>query len=450
LKSQDQISNKYRTQVDELLDSQSSQGLYKPLSQKELDEIWEEISMEIDMDEVWNEISSDLDIVMPVDTSSGIFIKTVSAVLIILIGMIPVKKIILDSNYDQPDKFIEINQNEQPTGWPDKNKSGIISPSEKTKSDISPALMRSANNENNGNKAILTERDRTGLSHEKTITVSNMLVISDLSTHLTEDSNPALFTDHIPAGQSLILPVTVPEDDLKRISVSSKIDINKPVINTNYPAAGHSVPSAGRRNISVGLITVLKNTWLLNNETFEGLKSESLNTSEIVFFPDIGLSLNYSLNKTWQIQADGFFFSNTGQDYLEYYYGQYSRKNIILRYSTIAPSVKYKFNGRSHFMSRSSINILVGGYFSVLNYANMKINSDLQRIGSQYRQCDFGVRIGSEIELHLFDHLSLAPGLFLSLGIPNIYKGTGNIPGYLRSTQNGSAEFHIAFYYHFE
>ena len=93
------------------------------MNQEELDEIWNEISTEMDIGEVWNDISSDLDIVMPVDSGSGIILKTVAAVLIILIGMVPVKKAILDSEIGQPDILIENKQNEQPAEPIIKNKS---------------------------------------------------------------------------------------------------------------------------------------------------------------------------------------------------------------------------------------------------------------------------------------------------------------------------------------
>ncbi len=126
-------------------------------------------------------------------------------------------------------------------------------------------------------------------------------------------------------------------------------------------------------------------------------------------------------------------------------------------------SVKHKFIGSGNFLPRSSINVLAGGYISFLHYAHQKrnkvyvipenndiLNTDLENIGSQYGKFDFGVRLGGEFELQILDRLSLAPGLFLSIGIPNIYKGTVSIPGHLRRTHNGSAEFHLAFYYHFD
>jgi hypothetical protein len=441
LKEKDKISDDYRKQVDELIDNPSNLNLFKPLNEGELDKLWEEISAEMDIGEVWNNISSDLDIVTPVDSGSSIIVKTISAVLIILTGMIPAKKVFLDSGIRQPDILTEIKQNEQPAEQLLKNRSGNIDIGEKIKKDVSSGLSKSYSKSDDGNKPDLAERNRTGNTYETAVIISNQTDFKDL---------PALYTNHTSIEQSIILPIVIPDDNLRRISVSVKTDNNKPGLRNNYSITGNSFPSATGSRISLGLITIFKNTWLLNYETFYGLKSESLNSSEIVFFPDMGISLNYSLNKRWQIQADGFFFSRAGQDYYGYYYGHYSKKEITLNYSTIALSAKYRFTGKSHSIPCSSINLLAGAYLSLLNQANQIINTDLQNIRSEYQKYDLGVRLGSEIEFHLFDNFSLAPGLFLSLGIPNIYKGNSYIPGNLRSTHNGSAEFHLAFYYHFE
>ena len=253
----------------------------------------------------------------------------------------------------------------------------------------------------------------------------------------------------IPAEKDTISPAIIP-GGLAKTELLSGSDLDNLKINANSLAGASSLPLPERGKISGGLITMFKNTWLLNHETFEGFKSESLNTTEIVFSPDIGLSLNYSLNRNWMLQADGLFFSNTGQDYLGYYYGHYSSKEVVLRYSTFALSVKYKLTGRESLMSHSSINLLAGGYLSVLNYASQEINNDVENISNQYGKIDAGVRLGGEFEFQIFDQLSIAPGLVVSFGIPNIYKGDGNIPGYLRSTHNGSIGFQLAFYYSFK
>lgn len=450
MREEDKISENYRKKVDDLIWSQSNLNLPKPLLQEELDEIWEEIYVEMDIGEVWNDISSDLDIIMPEDSGSGLIIKSIAAVLIILLGMVPVTKPVIDSEISQPGIIIVKKQDAHTEESLIKNKPAGINTGVKVDRDNSPGLIRSLNRDEAAIGIYSEGRNKTGLPGETVNIPDNKDVVPDLSVNDAKDTNLALHTDPISKGQFIIHPVMVPYNTLKMTPLSSISNIDKPVIINYYSISGHSVQLSGPGRISIGLTALYKNTWLLNNKTFDGLKSQSLTTSEIVFFSDIGLSLNYGLNKKWQLQADGFFFSNTGQEYLEYYYGHYSRRAITLRYSTIALSVKYKFNGNSVLMPRSSVNVLAGGYFSVLNYANQRINSDLQNIGSHYQRYDLGVKLGSEIELHLFDNLSLAPGLSLSFGIPNIYKGTSNIPGNLRRTHNGSAELRLAFYYHFD
>ncbi len=447
MNGKDKIPENYRKQVDELLDDQSGFNFNNPLNQEELDEIWEEISTEMDIGEVWNGISSDLDIVMPVDSGSGTIVKAIAVVLIILFGMIPVQKILLDSHDDQPDKFIEKKQNEQPAEMIAKNKSMDSTAGEQVKGDLSPALRSSLDKSEDSNKLTPAERNRTVLTQGTPIPVNNEIVSRVLAVSEMADSNLVISPDKIPIEKSGIPPALIPVD-LKKIKLFTKTDFDSLIINDNSSSTGFSLPLTDRGRISGGLITLFKNTWLLNYETLDGLKSESLRSTEIVFFPDVGISLGYSLNETWLLQADAFISSNTGQEYLDYIYGHYSRKKITLNYSTIDLFVKHKFTGSSNFIPRSSINVLAGGHISFLHYAYQKINRDLENIGSQYEKFDFGVSLGGEFELQIFDRLSLAPGLFLSIGIPNIYKGTINIPGYFRKTHNGSAEFHLAFYLH--
>jgi hypothetical protein len=449
LKDEDKISDLYRKKADELLGNQSDHLLFKSLKDGELDEIWEEISTELDLVEVWNDIASDLDIVMPADSGSGKTVKIIAAVLIIISCLVPVKNIITERQNHQPDKISEIKVNNQSEELIIQNKSGNKNSGEVVKEGISSDLKSTLNKKEYGQSPDIAERNITRADHEAAKPSNNKVLWNDLSDHLTDDPNLVRYLDNAVIERSVFTPVIVPGDNLKNISLYSKIDYNRPIINNN-PITGNSDPLRSGSRISIGLITLIKNTWLLNNETFNGLKSETLNTSEIVFFPDIGISLNYSLNKAWQIQSDGFFFSNTGQKYYEYYYGHYSRKEITLRYSTVDLLIKYRITGSRQFIPRCSINVLAGGYFSYLNYAHQRINSDLRNIGSQYGKVDYGVRLGGEVELYLFDHISFVPGLFISLGMPNIYKGIGTIPGYLRSTHNGSADFQLAFYYHFD
>ncbi len=449
MKDKDKILDDYRKKVDELLDDQGSLNLSKPLDQEEMDDIWDEISVELDLDEVWNNISSDLDVVMPEGSGSGIIVKYFAAVLIILFGIVFIRQAILVSDIHKPGVLTETKQNRQSPDQIVTIRTGDLNTGEQVKKELSPALRRSADKNENGNKTIPADRNTVGLIQGMPIPVNNQIVSEIVIAAEMADSNPVVSLHETPTEKSGVSPALIPVIP-KRIDVLPKIDFDNLIINENPPASGFTLPSTDGGRFSAGLTVLFRNSWLLNSETRDGLKSETLNSTEIVFFPDAGLSLNYSINKTWLLQADGFFYSSAGQAYHDYIYGHYSSKKITLRYSTLALSVKYKFTCSSRLIPRSSVNVFTGGYFSVLHQVRQEINTDIVYIGSQYEKFDFGVRLGSEIELSLSDQLSLAPGLFMSIGIPNIFKGDCIFPGYLKETHNASVGFNLAFYYHFD
>ena len=390
MKKADNISDRYRKEVNELIDNQSEFNLISPLVQDEADEIWEEISNEMDLADVWNDISSDLDRVMPKDPVSGIIPKSIAIGLIILIGAIFVKKAILDSDIVQQNVLIEKKENEQTTGLILKNIPVHFNKGDQIKTELLPVLSKSYDKNKVGIETNPAKSNIKDLNSGKPIPVYNAANSKDLVTPDMVDLNLIHLRQNIPVDETDIPPEIIP-NDLKRIKMPHTTDFNSLNIIDNPSASGFSAPITDRGRISAGIITLLKNTWLLNQETLDGLKSETLNTTVIVFYPDFGLSLNYSLNKTWLLQADGFLYSKTGQEYYDYIYGHYSKKTITLNYLTVALSFKYKLTGRNYFMHRTSMYLIAGGYISVLHQACQKINTDVENIGFEYAKYDYGI-----------------------------------------------------------
>ena len=166
------------------------------------------------------------------------------------------------------------------------------------------------------------------------------------------DSNLTVNPNEILAEKSHIPTEPIP-NDLKINKLLFETDYNSLRTSNISQSATSSLPLTDNGRISIGLTASVKNTWLLNNETMEGLKSESFTSTEISFYPDIGLSMNYLLRKKWSLQADGFLYSFTGQQYHGYIHGLYAPKKITLKYSLIALSVKYKFIGKERFLKHS-------------------------------------------------------------------------------------------------
>lgn len=447
LKDKDKICEDYRKQVEEFLDNQSESELIQSLNQKELDEIWEEISSEFDIGDVWTRISSDLDHFMPVGDGWGIFAKSIAAAIIILISLVPVDKPVNDFLADQPVGLSVNVKTEISVEQVLKNQSTVSGKIEEKKGVNRSFESLDENVEKDKPKLPAEDMNDSIILSE--VTVRDRVVAKFISVPLSSDLKLPHLDDRILSEKSEIIPVILPVESTSELKIFSGNDTIKRKLVKKSSETWNSFTLTGDRRISAGLTTIFKSTSLINQKTLDGLKPESLNSSEFVFFPEAGISLNYSLNRRWMIQADGFFTSNTGQRYKEYLYGHYSSEKITLKYSTIALSFKHRFLLNNRPAPGSSINISAGSYFSVLRKASQKINSDLENIKSQYEPFDFGVQMGSEFEVQISDQLSFAPGLFLSFGFPNIYKGTDIIPGYLIRTHNGSAELRFSLFYHF-
>ena len=444
--SKDNISEQYRRQVDELIDSDTGHYLSFPLSQKEQDIKWEEISTEMDIGEVWEDISSDLDRLMPLNSHSGVIVRSIAALLIIAIGIIPIKKEILNPDREQPDIILNHQQSENNTDQVLENKLTDSYTGEHVDGESPSYLISTPGKRENSTSKTPTIKNKTDPVKVTPVDINEEAFYKNSDkSEVVDTYQPSSLQEIHFDGPGNSTALITDQKGPKEIPPDIQVDTLK--INTSTINTGLSIQPNHSGRISVGLIALFKNTWLLNHETFDGFNSESLNTTVFVFTPDVGLGFNYLLNNNWALQGDGFFYSNTGQEYLQYIYGHYSRKSIALKYSTIILSAKYKFTGEEGSAKRFTINIIAGSYLSVLHHADQNIETDYKNIGSQYSKFDYGVKLGSEIELRVFKHFTVAPGLFMSFGIPNIYKGDGYIPGYFRKTHNGVAAIQFAFYY---
>lgn len=449
MKRADKISGLYCETVNRLVNGLTGPDRSGTLIPEEIDELWEKISDELDITEVWTKISSDLDMLMPPDSGPGYFMKGCAAALIIMAGLIPVKKAMPDARLSEPPAVVETRNNDTlPLSVLKAAHAGqglVHAPAEAI-SQLPEDLKITVTNETRTPGEDISPMEFPG---EKTVYMTNRSVPG--MVHVAETSGTDLLT---PSGKPPGLELNIPSAPFSDGTLLSKVLYNAD--NENLKTGDHSFadmssptfPGGGR--ISAGVILLFKNTWLLNHETFDGLRPESLTTTEIVFYPDAGLSMNYSLSTKWSLRADGFFCSNTGQEYHEYEYGNYLRKKIILRYSTVSLSARYEILKGRNFMRRSSMNIMAGAYISYLTRAGQEKGTKYENIASGIKKTDAGIRLGYELEISLTDHFSLAPGLFVSVGIPDIYKGTGIVPGDLRRTNNGCEGFHLSIYYRYD
>lgn len=449
MKDKDKISEVYRKQVEKFIGNQSENCLLPQLTLHEENEIWEEISDEMDIDEVWSNISYELDTDMPGIHGSGVILKSVAIFIVLLMGLVPAKKVIPDSVIAKQDIFAENLNNKLPEVDPATDMGMDYDTVETPEEHLMMPVKNNLQQSNITGQILPAKTIISGPVESKTIIGMGEQVSYNQTDYEKDTSYLTIQVTENVLEKNEIPPVLIPFEIKDLEFIPREVPGNLKTDNHYLTSSGYPSLINDGKGFSFGLITSFRNTWLLNQETLDGLKSESLNATEIVFFPDAGLTMTYSLNNKWKLQADGFISSSAGQEYFDYIYGHYSKKKVTLKYSTINLSVKHKLDMSGNLMQHSSVNVAGGFYFSFLHYVYQKINNDLEDIGSQFRKFDYGITCGAEFEVYIFDRVSVSPGVKLSLGLPNIYKGDDLIPGYLRKTQNGSAELCLAIFYHY-
>ena len=90
MEKDNKIPGENRRKADTIFNNRSGSDQYSFLSQEEIDQMWKEISSDLEIEELWVRISDDLDVVMPERYRYSIILKSIAALIIILIGLVPV------------------------------------------------------------------------------------------------------------------------------------------------------------------------------------------------------------------------------------------------------------------------------------------------------------------------------------------------------------------------
>lgn len=202
--------------------------------------------------------------------------------------------------------------------------------------------------------------------------------------------------------------------------------------------------------LSLGITSALKNTWLMNTETALALEGHNGSRTELNFFSDFSLSLRYDISSRWGVKGNLSLSSNTGQSYQQFIYGRFSHRDIELNYMHIDLAATHRHRNTSligplQFGHRTSL----GMYFASLNHAHETIAGIKQDVTLHYRNSDYGIVAGHELDIFLHPRFAISPGLFVNWGLPNIYAGQHNIISPVNRTSNFSFDFRVAVYYNF-
>jgi len=202
--------------------------------------------------------------------------------------------------------------------------------------------------------------------------------------------------------------------------------------------------------LSIGIASAIKNTWLMNTETSLALEGHNGSRTGLNFFSDFSLSLRYDISPRWGVKGNLSLSSNTGQSYQQFIYGRFSQRDIELNYMHIDLAATHRHRNTSvigplQFGHTTSL----GMYFASLNHAHETIAGLKEDVTRHYRNSDYGIVAGHELDIFVHPRFAISPGLFVNWGLPNIYTGQHNIISPVNRTSNFSLDFRVAVYYNF-
>ena len=197
-------------------------------------------------------------------------------------------------------------------------------------------------------------------------------------------------------------------------------------------------------SVYIGFTGQLANTWILNNKTFTGLKSDDLTFTDPSFGSNFGLQIGAGLTQQLGLRAEMILLSRNRQTYREYINGNFVTNDIILDYYSFKLLARYNAGSyaRPHYL-------LAGAYTGFMQQATQIINGVSRYVDNEYENLDYGVILGYEYPFPLTGHLTFIPGLFAQMGLNNVFSGSERIPDFLNRTHNASLSLSFAISYSF-
>jgi hypothetical protein len=186
------------------------------------------------------------------------------------------------------------------------------------------------------------------------------------------------------------------------------------------------------------------NTWLINPKTIEGLDPQELTATKPTFNNNYGFSIAGSLNERWEIVSSFTVARQNGQQYKEYYQGNYVSNSIHLDYMDIALKARYRpfRNNLNHALS-------AGIYSGFLQNATQTINGETTNITSDYTNTDFGLVAGYQYLAPVSRNITVGAGFFYRMGLKNVFAGNQMVNSSLNHSTNTSFNFSLSVGYTF-
>ncbi len=429
----DQYTITYKEWLNNLQEP-APEGVWEAVSdQLDIDDAWENIAETLDLDDVWNNVKAELPEGVityeqpKVSTMPRSFWIVAAFILITLTTPIP-----------ESSSLISVSVETTTTSVADTLRRGIPATSQydSQSSDhgIERSMMPNEENRRKEKPAYPTVHPAGVLNiteADDEISGKNLVDLVNESAALDSAGAP-------PARSHALVGITSGLDTAAVIMCDSSVTVELFTLSSDSVTI---IPRRRKGHWNIGLIGALKNTWLINPETTNGLKRNSLNDTELTFGKDFGIVVERSISERSALQLEYYFSSEIGQRYHEYINALYQSKNIRLHYQ------KAQLLFRTRVLTKTAVPSFyaIGGVrVSRLTLADASVGGNEDIITQQYRPWDYGFLIGTEAEFKLNDKLILVPGIRASYGLRNIYLGSASNPAEFNKTHTATIGVSLA------
>lgn len=416
----DRISIAYKEWLNGLNESAPDGAWDAIADQLDIDQTWDAIQQELDLEEVWGNVQQELPVgpVMITDHTPLRFSKFywLVAIVILLTLTTPVP----ETENAKPIHTKISNQELVATSdhRSDHKEDEVSTTSTLKHSHAVPVPLIEKEKNKNKNKT-------SGVAAIRANETSRNDQLTQEPRHLTQSPIVSQTLDTIP---QLVEHKAVKKD-------SANQQFSETVNNSENQ----------RKNAgwSIGAIGSINNTWLVNNQTKNGLKSYSLINTQLSYGKEFGVFVQRQLGDHSSLQGELYFYSEINQGYQEYINVLYQRRDTELKYLKL----QLIYRTKAFAIRNLPIYGLSGIHFSRLNSAHTSIGSDDVKITQQYTPWDYGLVMGVDTEILLRPNLWLIPGIRGSYGARNIYSGSVDSPSEFNKTHTASVGLSLAIKY---
>ena len=415
---------------------------FNEIEENPTNDVWENISNDLDVNDMWSKIDTKLTSSAKRKSNSRKLIWGLSFLIVLITSA---------SIYFYNNSLLNNNSKLSAITLSNTdNKQKLFKEKESVKN--SNIELKNLNNQNTiqqknilNNEILTTKFDTT--------TKANY---SDFTNNIDQKQNIELVINNSTYENNIVLNDSVLKIDTltnlkSKIVLTDSIDSdNNRLTITNFDSNQIYLPN--KKNLFNGIyfggVYSFNNTWLLNNSTFDGFNSNSLNQTNICFNNTFGIVVGYNYNENWGAELSGYYNSPQSQTYYLYSEGKYQNKEVNLKYTILSIAVKHRNSSNNNWLNiPSSNNIVLGFNYGILNQAKEVIGSNSSLMDSYFYKNDFGFRLGYEYELLFINKILVSIGIFSDTGLRNVFKGSNSKPGNFNRTHTEALRLNLGIKY---